>query len=114
MLRCVTAVVLIMSVACNCFANSVTVESYMKEKREDFKGFNLIWLDGVYNGLLTASIDMASDNKGSLFCPPSKLALTTDQIKSILDRYLATHKVQMDWPTSLVLLGALKEVFPCP
>jgi hypothetical protein len=114
MLRGSIAVVLAMSIVCKSFANSVTVESYLKEKREDFKNFNMVWLDGVYEGLLTASDYMASHDKGHLFCPPEKMAMTMDQIKSILDRYLATHKVQMSWPTDVVLLGALKEVFPCP
>jgi hypothetical protein len=114
MFRGLIAVVLITSVACNSFANSVTVESYMKEKREDFKNFNMVWLDGVYEGLLTASEDMASHDKGHLFWPPERMTMTMDQIKSILDGYLATHKVQMSWPTDVLLLGALKATFPRP
>lgn len=114
MVRTAAAVFFAMAVSSGAFAQSVTVESYINEKREDYRDFSKIWLDGVYNGLLVASIDMAQDNRGSLFCPPGKMAMTNDQVKSIIDQYLTTHKVQMDWPISVVLLGALKEVFPCP
>jgi hypothetical protein len=56
----VISTILAMSVACDSFPNTVTVEGYMSEKRHDFKDFNLIWLDGVYNGLEDANIDLQS------------------------------------------------------
>jgi hypothetical protein len=48
-----------------------------------------------------------------LFCSPKNMAMTQPQIKSILDGYIAHHKVEMDWPIDLLLLRALKDVFPC-
>jgi hypothetical protein len=113
LVRVIFAVVFIMSTACNSNAMWVTIERYMKEQNGNHMDFMVLWLDGVYDGLMAASALTAAENKGDLFCQPEKLVMTKDQIKSILDDFLAKHKMPPDMPINTVLLGALREVFPC-
>jgi hypothetical protein len=98
------------------FARNLTLDVYLKERQaEPQRGYDLIWLDGLYNGLLMASIEMSLDRKGELFCPPEHMTMTTEQIADILDRYIAKNlgKMPPDPSISIVLLAAMKETFPC-
>jgi len=102
------------------FARNLTLNMYLKERQaEPQRGYDLIWLDGLYNGLLMASIEMSLNGKGDLFCPPEHMTMTTEQIADILDRYIAKNmgKMPPDPPIGLViglvLLAAMKETFPC-
>src|SRR5258708_7663251 len=94
----ITAAAVAVFVACDVHAKVITVGIYMEERKADVRELNLVWLDGVYNGLLTASIDLSLDNESELFCPPEKMTMTTDQIRDILDRHIAKYggKIHMD------------------
>ena len=96
-----------------CVARTLTVGGYMQESREDIKGFNKIWLDGAYGGLTAANGFLVAAGKPPLLCQSSKMAMTNDQILSVLDLYLAAHKTRSDTPVNIVLLRALREAFPC-
>jgi len=113
MLRSVVAGFLAASIASSAFARSVTVQQYLTENKGIPKAFNELWLTGVYDGLEDANVELKQTNKAELFCTPSNLAVTGDQIKSILNNYITKHKVKMDWDIDFLLLEALKEVFPC-
>jgi len=111
--RAVVVGVLAVLLAGHCFARTLTVGSYMQETREDIKGFNKIWIDGVFSGLEAANGFSKVAGKPPLLCLPPKMAMTNDQILSVLDLYLAAHKTPMDMPVDIVLLKALREAFPC-
>jgi len=102
-------------VAGSSFAGNVTLGMYLSQRQEPTLDQNLTWLDGVYYGLLTASIDLSLDGKPPLFCAPEKMTMTTPKIADIVDRNIARNKglFHSDWPMGTILLGALKEVFPC-
>ena len=115
LLKCAFATGVAASVAGGSFAGNVTLGMYLSQRQEPALGQNLTWLDGVYYGLLTASIDLSLDGKLPLFCPPEKMTVTTPQIVDIVDRNIARNRGRLhsDWPMGTILLGALKEVFPC-
>jgi len=53
------------------------------------------------------------EKRDQWFCPPEKMAVTEEQVQSILDRYIETHDQKGSDPIGLALLLALEEVFPC-
>ena len=113
MLKIVVATMLFFLLAHDANASAVTVQSYLTEQNQDFRNFTDIWVDGVFNGFQSANADLLASGKRPLFCTPTKIAFTIDQIKSILDRYLKEHRFQGNFTVDIVLLSALKDVFPC-
>jgi len=110
------AIFTIIFLSSHAFAATVTLESYLKEKKETFKEFTEIWIDGVFNGLEAANIELSQKHKAPLFCIPPQLAVTEYQVKAIADAYIAKHKstLPMNVGTDLVLQQGLEETFPCP
>ncbi len=74
-----------------------------------------IYLRGLHDGFLWANAELAHDGGTPLFCAPSRLALTTDQLADIVERY-ADENSDIVTPSDeygLVALEALQDVFPC-
>jgi hypothetical protein len=119
MLRTAIAVWFALLVSSNSFAMELTIDSYEKaiRKGEDEKAVVTVWLDGLHRGLTWANIANIDENNRDrlkFFCPPGKFAMTVEQVQSILDRYIETHHIGGSKPVGLILLFALKELFPCP
>lgn len=74
-----------------------------------------IWLTGVENGFMWASIDSEAKGRPRIFCSPSKLALTAPQLEDILRRYARENPtlVSDEAPAGFSLLKALQDTFPC-
>jgi hypothetical protein len=115
MFRIAVVVFLTMSVSCNSFAMELTVDGYREEigKGGMEKSIILTWLDGVYRGLDWANAVLKAEKRDQWFCPPKKMAVTEEQIQSILDRYIETHDLRGSNAIGLTLLLALEKVFPC-
>jgi hypothetical protein len=95
----------------------VSLNTYIAQRQGPLRDYYRAWLIGAYYGILEASIDISlDDNRKSIFCPPEKMTMTTEQVVDILDRYVIAKQKMIsgkDWPLSLVLLSSLKETFPC-
>jgi hypothetical protein len=73
----------------------------------------LLYIEGAYEGYSWASI-MAQRNGGNfLFCPPSKLSITSNQLLSIIDAYTSDHAEAFKYPVELILGYALVYAYPC-
>ena len=94
-------------------AMTLTVSSYSKSMRGENRSFAILWLDGLYNGIMIADIVHNVRNGESLFCPPAKLVITGEVVVNILDNYLSEHSESPDAAIPIVLIKALQEVFPC-
>jgi hypothetical protein len=73
------------------------------------------FVDGMEEGIRWANLE-AKDRYGQyLYCQPD-LALTDDQIISIVRQYVAKHPPpdRIRSRIGLILMNALIEVFPCP
>jgi hypothetical protein len=97
-------------------ANSIelTWKSYNHPENDTFRKFNSIWIDGLKSGLITFNVTLLHEGLSPMFCLPTNLALTVEQTEDILRR--AAKKVQTvpdDMPVSIILLGGLKDTFPC-
>jgi hypothetical protein len=110
--------VFLLGVACSTagHAMEVTMDGYIKYGRNKGPGqdFILNWLDGVFRGMEWANAVSKQQNGEALFCSPAKMAMTVEQVKSILDNYMDKHPFQAKDSVGLTLLLALEEVFPCP
>lgn len=75
-----------------------------------------IYLRGLHDGFLWANADLGHGGSVPLFCVPGRLALTTDQVASIVERYADENAdiVSASDEYGLVALEALQDVFPCP
>jgi hypothetical protein len=70
-----------------------------------------LFLHGITDGITWANTALI--NRDPLFCEPAKLGLTADQEFNILKQFMKTHSEHMDAPAGLMMLLALREVFPC-
>jgi hypothetical protein len=58
-------------------------------------------------------MQLQSEGKTPLFCQPSKVALTTEQILDMLRREVKETPPLADMPYGLAMLKTLEKVFPC-
>lgn len=72
-----------------------------------------LYIGGVATGIFWSSLQIKSQGNAPLYCPPEKLAFTTGQYVSILDRYIAGQSLVPDYPVELAMLLALRDAFPC-
>jgi len=71
------------------------------------------WLDGAYSGFSWSSAHLFAIHAPEVFCPPDRLSMTSVQLQSIIDRYIAAeNEPDSAWLGAVVLL-ALRDVFPC-
>jgi hypothetical protein len=106
---------LVLSIAGTASAKTVTVENYLKHINA-FRNFRVSWLDGVFNGLKAANSELQRTNKTLLFCPPPNFSMTAEEVNAFLDKFITNHKdrVKSSDFIGVLLLGALKETYPCP
>jgi hypothetical protein len=72
-----------------------------------------MYFGGVSEGVSWMNILAAADKTKLGYCPPERLAITTDQYESIFERFLKKNAHLFDRPTSLVLFMSLSDAFPC-
>jgi len=78
-----------------------------------------LYLSGVAEGIMAANAEAESSLRGSLFCQPRNLSLNTDNLAQMVGEYLkklagnATQDELDNFEVSTILLGALKDIFPC-
>ena len=70
------------------------------------------YIAAIEHGLSWANAHNADNGLPMLYCLPPNLGLTGDQTVSIFVRYAEDNSVA-EYPVGLVLMEALKEVFPC-
>lgn len=75
----------------------------------------MIWLTGVENGLMYASIANEQDGTGKrLYCAPDAYLLTPQQLDQVLRSYLKDSPPSPNMPATLFVLRSLQKTFPCP
>jgi hypothetical protein len=65
---------------------------------------------------LAANSELQRTNKTLLFCPPPNFSMTAEEVNAFLDKFITNHKdrVKSSDFIGVLLLGALKETYPCP
>ncbi|MBV8848199.1 MAG: hypothetical protein JOZ16_01285 [Methylobacteriaceae bacterium] len=71
------------------------------------------YFQGLADGMGWANADARYFGKSAAYCEPPKLALTTEQVIDIVQRYAEKDAFLMDKPLGATMIAALKEVFPC-
>jgi hypothetical protein len=73
-----------------------------------------VWLLGASKGFLQANIFLTTArNEAPLYCPPSQLDLTEDQLVSMLRQAVVSDPLMNDKAVPEVLLDVLQKTFPC-
>jgi hypothetical protein len=72
-----------------------------------------VYINGLENGYGWANATLSNNGEVPLYCQPSRLALSQDQIVDILRRFVEANPNLREMQTGLVLLMALQEMFPC-
>ena len=94
----------------------ITFDKYETFKNDEQFG---VYLDGVSAGFAQANVDLYLSDQPRLYCSPPKLGLNRKNLLQILESYIAKPNVQAalsrlpDTYVELMLLRALKNVFPC-
>lgn len=94
-------------------AITVTLDNYRNPKSAEFKSFNILYFDGVKEGLIISSLDQKQQGQVPLFCIPPKLAMTVEQAEDIMMRFANKRNLRGSMPVSIALLGGLEDTFPC-
>jgi hypothetical protein len=105
----------VLSFAVAASAKTVTVDRYLKDKIA-FSNYHVSWLDGVFNGLRAANFELRRTGKSPLFCSPQNFSMTALQVKSLFDKFIASHTdtVKPSDSIGVLLLEAVREAYPCP
>jgi hypothetical protein len=78
------------------------------------KSYFLRQVVDIEDGLAWANMALARDRKEQpLYCVPTNLALTGGQLINIVRRDVEETPSDGEYPVGLILLQALKKVFPC-
>jgi hypothetical protein len=94
-------------------ASNVTIDEYRHPKTAEVKFFNSLYLDGLKDGLILFSVLQKENGQKPLFCVPPKLAVTVEQAEDIMLRFANKKGLPENGPVDILLLGGLKEAFPC-
>ncbi|MGH6878211.1 MAG: hypothetical protein ACREHV_12690 [Rhizomicrobium sp.] len=71
-------------------------------------------LSGIYSGLSQANSYLADDRREApIYCVPEQLALTEDQMVSLLRKSVQEDAQMGQMPVSAALLVVMKKTFPC-
>ncbi|WP_297799527.1 hypothetical protein [uncultured Brevundimonas sp.] len=90
------------------------IQIYRESKIDEIKNELIrLYISGVENGFKWANASAELTHGVKLYCAPPELALTEDQIVSILDRYIEKESPEDSDPLGMILMFALMDVFPC-
>ena len=92
-------------------AQSMTVKSFLENKNDPRVAR---WVGAEGNAFNTFNAYLIP-SKQNPFCPPTNIALNTENYMKILDDYLNVHPQDNpeEFPVAIVLLWALLDAFPC-
>lgn len=110
--------VLILGMLCMCTPSAYATVAFKNYQELKENTLFQTYIEGVGVGYVIAnSVLRVSRHQDPLFCTPSKLALTQKNYLTILDNYISKHDVKgehgEDRPVEVLLLIALRDVFPC-
>jgi hypothetical protein len=88
------------------------LDNYEKSEANDKRVIESL-LVATYVGMFWSTMQLQSEGKTPLFCQPSKVALTTEQILDMLRREVKETPPLADMPYGLAMLKTLEKVFPC-
>ena len=83
------------------------------EKMENGEDFAYIWMAGTMQGFGWVNSELEVNGKEPTFCEPEKFPLNVENARDILKRHIEETPEFADYPAGLVMLYALKTVFPC-
>ena|ERR1700677_3918125 len=70
-------------------------------------------LEWIASGMVLANSDLHSNHRQLIFCQPSKLALTGEQLLDMIQREMQDEPAIAEYPVGFVVLQSLKKIFPC-
>jgi hypothetical protein len=73
-----------------------------------------LYFRGLGDAFAWSNTALIHDGSTGLYCPPSRIALTDDQLLDMLRRFVEAKPSFGTDPVGMVLLLSLKDAFPCP
>lgn len=72
-------------------------------------------LQTYYDSYMWANVyvEMQTNKQGHIYCPPPNMVMQTEQVQSILIRYLKDHPNEAEKPAGLVVMMSLQDTFNC-
>jgi hypothetical protein len=113
MLRGMIVALVLVGLSSSANAAMVLFKDYKSPKDNWAKALNMVYLDGVREGLAIFDAELAVEGRQPLFCMPEKLALTVEQAEDIMMREAKKSTDPGDVPISLLLMKGLEDTFPC-
>jgi len=83
------------------------------ENEGDDEGAGTVLLSGIASGISWSNAEAANQFGEQMYCLPDLLSITPSQAVNIFNRHLEMYPNQKEFPAALVMLAALKQVFPC-
>jgi hypothetical protein len=74
----------------------------------------IVYISGVTTAFMYANVTLSVDGKPLLYCQPSQLALSPEQMVAIMTSYVREAGAPSGHSVADVMLTALKGTFPCP
>jgi hypothetical protein len=113
MIRLAVAATIVLTLVSIADAATVLFKSYQAPRDEAAQTFNKLYFDGVREGILEFNAYLEANGKNKVFCPPGKLAITTDQAEDIMKREARTVANADSYPIALLLMAGFIHTFPC-
>jgi hypothetical protein len=88
-----------------------TAKEFLSSPPSDLKEM----LAGVLGlGFYWSNTFLEADGGKPMYCPPQKLAITSQQYMEILRQHVQENPQSGDQPAGYAMLLALRDTFPCP
>ena len=107
------AMIIATSTIANCEPKANDLLEFIDSDHEDLHQAATTYMNGLSRGLFWANVRLAASERAQLYCEPDNLSLTSDQIVSIFRNYMAKNSSDGEEPAGMILMFALKDVFPC-
>lgn len=73
----------------------------------------VLYLKGLHEGFTWMNGALDASGRDLVFCAPGNLALSNDQVFSILEGYVVNNAAFRDKPVGMSLMLAMQDAFPC-
>ena len=75
----------------------------------------ILWMGGVYSGLVWSNAELAARGQAPIFCPPSQAKMTGQRVMTLMAAQLrGGAPPSRDQPLGAVVVSVLKTAFACP
>ena len=112
-MKVMSVALMLLLLLCGPLHAEMSVEEYLQRRGTSSHRFDSLWLYGMENGFSWANTTNEGKGLSPLYCVPRNLALTEEQVTSILDQYIRVGGAHLDTPIGLALRNAMQRAFPC-